>query len=105
MIAGAVVHTEGINIESLSAILVGVAAIVGVLQTFVYKRQTRLEKAASQMESRTAKAIEDQTAILLAKLETKENVSELRVKVAEMSGILSSLTNGDYRGRHGGDSN
>lgn len=73
------VHTTGINWESLAVILGGFAAVIAVLQTFTSRRQARLE-------SSIADAVNHQTEILMAKLETKENVNELRIKMAEMQG-------------------
>lgn len=77
-------HTTTLNWESLTAIVGSVAAVMGVLIAYTSKKQRDLER-------RIASAVENQTALLLEKLETKEAVNLLRIDMAKMATTQSLL--------------
>lgn len=83
MIAQAVVHTTGINIESVAVI---VGAVVGLL-TLVLAWTSRKQ---SQLQLEIAAAVNHQTELLMLKLETKDNVNDLRIDMVRQLAVLTT---------------
>lgn len=75
--AAAAVHTTGVNWESLGVIIAAIATGCTIFFTISERRSARIERQITG-------AVNGLSDVLLAKLETKETVSALRVTVAEL---------------------
>ena len=93
------VHTTGVNWESVATIV----AIVGVVQGFLFWLFARRDKArddkADEVRQMIADAMHDQaealnhqTEMLMAKLETKETVSRISERLARVEGAAGLKT-------------
>jgi hypothetical protein len=83
MIAAAVVHTSGINWESIGTILGGFAAIAAVLVTLGERRQAAIK-------NEIADSVNHLSEVLQAKLETKDTVNRLSERIARVEANIRS---------------
>jgi hypothetical protein len=80
------VHTSGINWESVSVICGGLGLfIIGVMSWVI----SLIERRNRAIRDEITSAVNNLAAVLEAKLETKDAVSQLRVEVAELKGQLA----------------
>lgn len=108
MLAVSAVHTTGVNWESVVIIVGSLASAFAVIQTFMFyvfnRRDTRREKeqtkrnAAHEEQANEVRmmiaeamakqtdALNHQTEILMSRLETKETVAEISVRLARVEG-------------------
>lgn len=93
LLANAVVHTTGINWESVTAI-VGIVAIIQAMLFWLFTRRDKKRddeaeavrhQIAEAMQQQT-EALNHQTDMLLAKLETKETVARISERLARVEG-------------------
>lgn len=91
------VHTSGINWASIATIVSAFAAIVTVLLTYINRRANKRDALQQQeiqqrnkemVDLRTdfTKGLKDLGNLLSARLETKEKVAALDVRVARLEG-------------------
>jgi len=83
-----VVHTSGINWNAVGAIGGIVTALLAVMLTFIIWRQ-------NQQKHEITTAISSLEAVLIEKLETKENVNQIRVDMAKLSQTVEFLMKGN----------
>lgn len=81
MIAGTLTHGTGLNLDSIGIIVGAIAAAVGVLIGL----QERRNKTITEQITTSVDHLSD---VLLAKLETKETVAGLSVRLARIEGQL-----------------
>lgn len=84
MLATEVVHTTGINWESLGVIVAALAFAFGI----VTWRQTQSDKRQREQKEEITTSVDNLKDVLLEKLETKENVNQIRV---DMAGLKSDV--------------
>jgi hypothetical protein len=81
-----IVHTTGINWESVGAI----GAIMAVLQSFfvwlVTRKDQKREDDAQAVKQEIADSVNHLSEVLLAKLETKETVSRISERLSRVEG-------------------
>jgi len=80
MMLSQVVHTAGINWESLIAIVGGMTLVLSVFSWWENSRKNEVTVAVNSLKN-----------MLLEKLETKENVAQIRVDIARLEGEVNSL--------------
>lgn len=83
------VHTTGVNWGSVLTIIAGVlASFIGSV-TFLDMRQRRRQ---DDTKNQIADAVGQLSAVLVERLETKENVGQLRVELAHVEGQVTALS-------------
>lgn len=90
VLAEQVVHTSGLNVESLAVIFGGVAAMLTVGLAFVDRRARRREQALTEIKSEITGSVDHLSEVLLAKLETKENVAQINSRLSRIEGMIGS---------------
>jgi len=91
MVATAVVHTTGINWQSLGVIIAAVATLIGILTWHISRRDAQHRAQILRQEERITHSVDDLRAVLLEKLETKENVAAIRIDMATLKADVSHL--------------
>lgn len=86
--AAAAVHTTGINWESVAAIAAAVGAIMTVVIWIFNRRDRRQADLSAELRREFTEAIDHLSEVLVARLETKETVSGLAVRLARLEGAL-----------------
>jgi hypothetical protein len=94
MLAVQTVHTTGINVASLATILGGFAAIVAIMQTFLSRRIQRKDaahdKEIQDIRSDITTSVDHLSEVLLARLETKQAVSEINARLSRVEGAIAA---------------
>lgn len=109
MIADATVHTTGINILGVLAILIPVISCLIGLAVFIDQRNQRRETKREQFVERIQAETKDEittavnhlSEVLLERLETKESVNQIRVDLAAVKIQLADIRqrqNGPHTG-------
>jgi hypothetical protein len=88
MVAIETVHTSGINIESLAVILGGFAACFALLLAWLNRREDRADKRDQATRKEITTAVENLSTVLTAKLETKEVVAGMNVRIARIEAVI-----------------
>ena len=83
-----VVHTTGVNIESLAIILGGIAAMASAIVVIQERRTRAIRDQADDIRGEIKTAVEHLGDVLTARLETKDKVSTLNARVARVEGVL-----------------
>jgi hypothetical protein len=83
VIASVAVHTTGVNWETVGVIV----SLVSVLMTVIMYMFNRWDK-------RIKTALDAQTDLLMAKLETRETVSKITERLARVEAIIGGGANG-----------
>lgn len=93
MLADQIVHTTGVNWESVTAIVAIVGIIQGMLFWLFARRDKKREDSAEKVRVLITEAMQEQTNalnhqtdMLLAKLETKETVAKISERLARVEG-------------------
>ena len=79
MIAQSAVHTTGLNWESLAVIFGGFATVAGIMLAWTEHRQRA-------MKDQIADAVNHLSDVLQAKLETKDAVNAINIRLARLEG-------------------
>lgn len=99
VIAAGEVHTTGINIESVLAIVIPLAAFFVALAAYLDARQSRrdakreaiLTKIQADTKDEITTAVDHLAEVLLERLETKEEVSKIRTDLAVLNQKMQGL--------------
>lgn len=90
LLSSSIVHTTGINWESVAAI----AAVGAILQAGFFWVIARRDKVRSteteQTKQEIAGAVNHLSEVLLAKLETKETVSAINARLSRVEGAVNA---------------
>lgn len=100
LLSSAVVHTTGINWESIGAIAGIVTALFGAFTWYVARRDKAQRELVSKIEKNTSSSIDNLSTLLLEKLETKENVNQIRVDMAAIKTRVDMLIERDSHASH-----
>lgn len=87
MLASEVVHTTGLNWESLGVIIAAFTFIFTAFTWFIVRRDSQNDRQKNE----TAQAVKNLETVLLEKLETKENVNQIRVTLATLQADVKSV--------------
>jgi len=99
MIANGAVHTTGINIVGVLAILIPIISCLVGIAIFLDQRNTRREAKREQFVEQIQRETKDEitsavthlSEVLLERLETKEAVNQIRVEIAGMKASIASI--------------
>jgi hypothetical protein len=83
MILAAAVHTAGINWESISVTFGGFVTIAGAMLGWQEHRQQATRNQISD-------AVNNLSEVLMAKLETKDAVNQISIRLARVEGVLEA---------------
>lgn len=92
-LAAAAVRTTGVNWESVAAITGIVAVIMTVVLWIFNRRDKRQEEQNNELRHEFTRAINNLSDVLLAKLETKEAVAQISVRLARVEGAAGIASN------------
>lgn len=87
-LAEATVHTSGINIESVLTIIGALVVAIVAVGTWLDQRVKNRQDAT---KAEISEAVTHLSEVLLERLETKENVANLRTQVATLSVQVDGL--------------
>jgi hypothetical protein len=86
------VHTTGINVASLATILGGFAAVAAVMMSFINKRIDRRDRKHEEeirfLRSDFTAGLANLCEILSARLETKDTVAAINVRLSRIEGTI-----------------
>lgn len=94
-VASGPVTTTGINWESVGAIAAIMGIIVGFMTWWVTHRDRRQRVAGERVEQAITDAVNHLSDVLMAKLETKEKVSQISERLARLEGAAGSAQRGN----------
>lgn len=87
--AVAPVHTTGVNWESVITIVLSILVAFATVGAFL---DVRLRRRQEDTKNEITEAVSHLSAVLLERLETKENVASLRTEVATLTVKLDLLS-------------
>lgn len=87
-LAVATVHTTGVNWESVSVIVALVTVLMTVVLWIISRRDRRQQQENQAVKQEIADAINHQSEVLLAKLETKDTVARISERLAAVEAAL-----------------
>jgi peptidoglycan hydrolase CwlO-like protein len=88
MVAIATVHTSGVNWQSIAVLVVSIVGCFIAVATYIDKRAgSRQEMIKDEIQS----SVSHLSDVLSERLETKENVSALKVQLAQLQGQVTRL--------------
>lgn len=85
--ASQAVHTTGVNFESIGVIVACIAVMLTIMGMYIARRDHAQEKIKTEI----ADAINHQTEVLLAKLETKETVSRISERLTSVETAMKDI--------------
>lgn len=84
------VHTTGINWESVAAIAAIGAILQGGFMWMVARKDKKREDANEATKTEIADSVNHLSEVLLAKLETKDRVNAIDVRLSKVEGAISA---------------
>lgn len=84
------VHTSGINVESIAVILGGFAGVLSVVLAWQIRRDKKHDTEMVDLRKDITTSVDHLSEVLLAKLETKDNVSQINARLSRIEGMMSN---------------
>lgn len=89
LLSEATVHTNGINWQSVGAIIAGITVILTIMGWIFARRDRKNEVQNEAIKQEISTAIDNLSTVLLAKLETKEKVAQISERLARLEGAAN----------------
>lgn len=64
--------------------------MLGIVLTILERRAKRREQAIQEIKGEITQSVDHLSEVLLAKLETKENVSQINARLSRIEGMMGS---------------
>jgi hypothetical protein len=85
-----VVHTTGVNWQSIGVIAAIIGVAVTVILAMLARRDRRMEQQNTEIKDEISNAVNHLSEVLLARLETKETVSKISERLARLEGATNT---------------
>jgi hypothetical protein len=94
LISEATVHTSGINWESIGVIIAFVSLGFGILAWWIARRDARQEIRNNEIKTEISDSVNHLSDVLTARLETKEAVNQISVRLGRVEGAIQRIEKG-----------